>query len=296
MRDMAAGPRVLLRRLRELMAEPLEPQERLDRIVREIAANMVAEVCSLYVLRADSVLELYATEGLNPGSVHLAQLKLGRRPGRHDRGQRPAAEPVRRPEASGLRLPAGDRRRDLPLLPRRAGAARRPHARRAGRPEPDQAALPRRRGRGAGNHGDGDRRDDRHRRARTADPARAGARSAPPGELHRAVASTKASASAMSCCTSRASSSPICSTRTATRKCAGSKRRSARSGCRSTTCCRAATSPSRASTATCSRPTACSPTTAAGCAGCDEAIAQRPHRGSGGREGAERHARPHAAA
>jgi phosphotransferase system enzyme I (PtsP) len=60
-----AGPRVLLRRLRELMAEPLEPQERLDQIVRQIAANMVAEVCSFYVLRADGVLELFATEGLN---------------------------------------------------------------------------------------------------------------------------------------------------------------------------------------------------------------------------------------
>lgn len=77
MRDIAGGPRVLLRRLREIMAEALEPQERLDRIVREIAQNMVAEVCSLYVLRADSMLELYATEGLNPGSVHLAQLRLG---------------------------------------------------------------------------------------------------------------------------------------------------------------------------------------------------------------------------
>lgn len=77
MRDIDAGPRVLLRRLRELMAAPLEPQDRLDRIVKEIAANMVAEVCSLYVLRADGVLELYATEGLNPGSVHLAQLRLG---------------------------------------------------------------------------------------------------------------------------------------------------------------------------------------------------------------------------
>ncbi|MEP9399325.1 phosphoenolpyruvate--protein phosphotransferase [Mesorhizobium sp. KR2-14] len=77
MRDTAAGPRVLLKRLRELMAEPLEPQERLDRIVHDIAKNMVAEVCSLYVLRADSVLELYATEGLNPGSVHLVQLRLG---------------------------------------------------------------------------------------------------------------------------------------------------------------------------------------------------------------------------
>ncbi|MER9129454.1 phosphoenolpyruvate--protein phosphotransferase [Mesorhizobium sp. M0768] len=77
MRDSASGPRVLLKRLRELMQEPLEPQERLDRIVRDIASNMVAEVCSLYVLRADSVLELYATEGLNPNAVHLAQLRLG---------------------------------------------------------------------------------------------------------------------------------------------------------------------------------------------------------------------------
>ena len=77
MREVGGGPRVLLRRLRELMAEPLEPQERLDRIVREIASNMVAEVCSLYVLRADSVLELYATEGLNPTAVHRAQLQIG---------------------------------------------------------------------------------------------------------------------------------------------------------------------------------------------------------------------------
>ncbi|SKA04487.1 phosphoenolpyruvate--protein phosphotransferase [Consotaella salsifontis] len=59
------------------MAEPLEPQQRLDEIVRQIAKTMVAEVCSIYVLRVDGVLELYATEGLNPGSVHLAQLRLG---------------------------------------------------------------------------------------------------------------------------------------------------------------------------------------------------------------------------
>ncbi|MBD9651951.1 phosphoenolpyruvate--protein phosphotransferase [Ensifer sp. PDNC004] len=77
MRDLSAGPRVLLKRLRELMAEPLEPQERLDRIVRQIAQNMVAEVCSVYVLRSDGVLELYATEGLNKSAVHLAQLKMG---------------------------------------------------------------------------------------------------------------------------------------------------------------------------------------------------------------------------
>jgi hypothetical protein len=47
-------------------AEPRSgEQARLDKIVVQIAANMVAEVCSVYVLRADQRLELYATEGLN---------------------------------------------------------------------------------------------------------------------------------------------------------------------------------------------------------------------------------------
>ncbi len=70
MRGAPGGPRVLLRRLREVMAEPVSAQERLDKIVVLIAANMVAEVCSVYVLRVDGRLELYATEGLNPNAVH----------------------------------------------------------------------------------------------------------------------------------------------------------------------------------------------------------------------------------
>lgn len=76
-RENDAGSRVLLKRLREAMAEPLEPQARLDRIVSHIAQSMVAEVCSVYALRADGVLELYATIGLNPTAVHLSQLRLG---------------------------------------------------------------------------------------------------------------------------------------------------------------------------------------------------------------------------
>src|ERR1700739_4481823 len=64
------GLRVLLRRLREVMAEPVSAQERLDKIVVLIAANMVSEVCPVYVLRVDSTLELYATEGLNRDAVH----------------------------------------------------------------------------------------------------------------------------------------------------------------------------------------------------------------------------------
>jgi phosphotransferase system enzyme I (PtsP) len=38
---------------------------------------MVAEVCSVYVLRADGRLELYATEGLNREAVHLTTLRTG---------------------------------------------------------------------------------------------------------------------------------------------------------------------------------------------------------------------------
>ena len=69
------GPRLLLRRLREAMAEPVSPQARLDRIVVIIAANVVAEVCSVYVLRDDNTLELFATEGLNREAVHLTRMR-----------------------------------------------------------------------------------------------------------------------------------------------------------------------------------------------------------------------------
>src|SRR5262249_29853379 len=75
MRRALGGPRVLLRRLREVMAEPVSAQDRLDKVVVLIAANMVAEVCSVYVLRVDGTLELYATEGLNREAVHQTVLK-----------------------------------------------------------------------------------------------------------------------------------------------------------------------------------------------------------------------------
>ncbi len=77
MANTTAGPRVLLRQLREVMAAPESAQTRLDRIVVLIASNMVAEVCSIYVMRPDGRLELYATEGLNPDAVHKATLRVG---------------------------------------------------------------------------------------------------------------------------------------------------------------------------------------------------------------------------
>ena len=76
MANPAIGPRVLLRRLREVMAEPETGQKRLDKIVAMIARNMVAEVCSIYVMRGN-VLELYATEGLKREAVHKSKLRVG---------------------------------------------------------------------------------------------------------------------------------------------------------------------------------------------------------------------------
>jgi phosphotransferase system, enzyme I, PtsP len=72
-----SGTRRLLRRLRDIMAGSDTAQERLDRIVRDIAAEMVAEVCSAYVMRAGEVLELFATEGLRPEAVHRTRLRVG---------------------------------------------------------------------------------------------------------------------------------------------------------------------------------------------------------------------------
>jgi phosphotransferase system enzyme I (PtsP) len=59
------------------MAEPVSAQARLDKIVMVIAANMVAEVCSFYVMRADNTLELFATEGLKREAVHITTMNAG---------------------------------------------------------------------------------------------------------------------------------------------------------------------------------------------------------------------------
>jgi phosphotransferase system, enzyme I, PtsP len=73
----AVGPRQLLRRLRDMMAAKESAQERLNEVVRIIAADMVAEVCSVYIRRAGDVLELFATQGLNPQAVHRTRLRVG---------------------------------------------------------------------------------------------------------------------------------------------------------------------------------------------------------------------------
>lgn len=71
------GLRIILRRLREIIEEPGDGQSRLDKIVRQIAGLMVAEVCSIYLKRQDGSLELFATEGLNPAAVHRTFMNRG---------------------------------------------------------------------------------------------------------------------------------------------------------------------------------------------------------------------------
>ncbi|HYV88600.1 MAG TPA: phosphoenolpyruvate--protein phosphotransferase [Candidatus Polarisedimenticolia bacterium] len=71
------GARLLLRRLRSLMAEGGSAEQRLQQIVRTIAADMVAEVCSAYVMRPGEVLELFATEGLKAEAIHRTRLRVG---------------------------------------------------------------------------------------------------------------------------------------------------------------------------------------------------------------------------
>ncbi|GBE44104.1 phosphoenolpyruvate-protein phosphotransferase [bacterium BMS3Bbin10] len=71
------APKVLLRRLREIMAHSESGEERLKKIVVEIAAIIVAEVCSIYLRRRDESMELVATEGLNPEAVHKTHLARG---------------------------------------------------------------------------------------------------------------------------------------------------------------------------------------------------------------------------
>jgi signal transduction protein with GAF and PtsI domain len=63
--------------MREVMASPEPPQQKLDQMVRVIANNMVAEVCSIYLVRAGDILELFATVGLNAEAVHKTNLRVG---------------------------------------------------------------------------------------------------------------------------------------------------------------------------------------------------------------------------
>lgn len=70
-------PLSFLRHLKEVLSLPATGQDHMDIIVRMIAEYMVTDVCSLYILRHDDKLELFATEGLNKQAIHHTILSLG---------------------------------------------------------------------------------------------------------------------------------------------------------------------------------------------------------------------------
>src|SRR5260370_4702785 len=69
-----SGPRRLLARLRTLRAHGSTP---LPALVQLVASELVSEVCSVYVQRPGDILELAATEGLNPQAVGVTRLRVG---------------------------------------------------------------------------------------------------------------------------------------------------------------------------------------------------------------------------
>ncbi len=71
---MTLAPRRLLSRMRDLRARAAAP---LPELVRLVAAELVSEVCSIYVQRPGDILELAATEGLNPNAVGNTRLRVG---------------------------------------------------------------------------------------------------------------------------------------------------------------------------------------------------------------------------
>ncbi|HST73862.1 MAG TPA: phosphoenolpyruvate--protein phosphotransferase [Acetobacteraceae bacterium] len=68
------APRRLLARLRVIMARGAAP---LGDLVDAVAAEMVAEVCSVYAMRPGDLLELAATCGLNPDAIGRTRLRVG---------------------------------------------------------------------------------------------------------------------------------------------------------------------------------------------------------------------------
>lgn len=71
-----SSPRLLLNRLRDVMARGEGGRERLDSVVQLIAATMIADVCSIYLRTDNDELELVATEGLRIEAVASTRLAM----------------------------------------------------------------------------------------------------------------------------------------------------------------------------------------------------------------------------
>lgn len=76
MPDSFSIPRLLMNRLRSVMAAEADTEARLMKVVRLIAGTMVADVCSIYRRTDDDRMELIATEGLREDAVHRTFLAI----------------------------------------------------------------------------------------------------------------------------------------------------------------------------------------------------------------------------
>jgi phosphotransferase system, enzyme I, PtsP len=69
--------RILMNRLRTVMAADDQTHARLDQVVKLIASTMVADVCSIYARLAEGALLLIATEGLRRDAIFRTRLEPG---------------------------------------------------------------------------------------------------------------------------------------------------------------------------------------------------------------------------
>jgi len=72
-----SSPMSILSQLRTVMSADATAETRLKLVSDLVAKDFVAEVCSVYILRAGEVLELFATKGLKLDAVHLTRLRVG---------------------------------------------------------------------------------------------------------------------------------------------------------------------------------------------------------------------------
>lgn len=72
-----SNSRRLLSRLRDLIAHGVAGPAVLPELTAAVAAELVAEVCSVYLMRPGEILELIATHGLKPDAVGRTRLRVG---------------------------------------------------------------------------------------------------------------------------------------------------------------------------------------------------------------------------
>ncbi|MBI3440375.1 MAG: GAF domain-containing protein [Proteobacteria bacterium] len=73
----SADPRRLMSGLRDIMLSTVPAGRKLEEIVRLVAGELQADVCSCFVQRAGELLELFATVGLDAGLVHRTRVRVG---------------------------------------------------------------------------------------------------------------------------------------------------------------------------------------------------------------------------